>query len=67
MYRLVWDPLFGDVSKSIWIALPKRERGRAFLRKQEPGAIFAERSLVSSKWASPNGLADPLGMEKLEL
>ena len=61
------SPLFRGVPKSIWIAVPKRERGGAFLREQEPGAIAAERSLVLSNWASPNGLADPLGLEQLEL
>ena len=61
------SPLFGGVPMSIWIAVPKREHGGAFLREWEPGAIAAERSLVSSNWASPNGLANPLGMEKLEL
>ena len=29
--------------------------------------VTAERGFMSSNWASPNGLADPLGMEKLEL
>ena len=29
--------------------------------------VTAERGFVSSNWASPNGLADPLGLEQLEL
>ena len=33
----------------------------------EPGAIAVERNLVSSNWVSPNGLADLLGLELLEL
>ena len=47
--------------------MPKRERGGAFLQEQEPGAIVAEQSLVSRNWVSPNELADPLGLELLEL
>ena len=42
------------------------KHGRAFLQEQEPGAI-AERSLALSNWVSPNELADPLGLEQLEL
>ena len=42
-------------------------RGEAFLQEQEPGAIAAERNLVLSNSASLSGLADLLGMEKLEL
>ena len=39
---------FEEVSKGIWIFLPKRKRGRTFLQEQEPSIIVAERSLVSS-------------------
>ena len=45
----------------------KRKFGGAFLIEQKPIAITAERSLVLSNWASPNGLADLLGLEQLEL
>ena len=41
--------------------------GGTFLREREPGAISVEWSLLLSNWASPNGLADPLSLEKLEL
>ena len=40
------SPLFGGVPKSIWIAVPKRERGGAFLREQEPDAIAAKFGIV---------------------
>ena len=42
------NPLFGGVPNSIGITVPKRERGGAFLQKQEPGAIAVERSLILS-------------------
>ena len=39
---------FEGVPKGIWIPMPERKHGKAFLQEQEPGAIAAERSLVSS-------------------
>ena len=40
---------------------------RIFLWERKPCAISAERSLLFFNWASPNGLADLLGLEQLEL
>ena len=54
------------ISKLVWSPCPA-ERGRVFLQAQEPDTLAAEGNLVSSNWASPNGLADSLGLEKLEL
>ena len=38
-----------------------------FPQEREPCAISAEQSLLLFNWASPNGLADPLSLEQLEL
>ena len=39
-------PLFERVLKGIWIPVPKRERGKAFLQEQELGVIAAEFGIV---------------------
>ena len=64
-----WGLLFGGVLKSIWISVPDwtwrdiSARARAWCHR----SIAAEWGLVSLNWASPNGLADLLGLELLEL
>ena len=45
MYR-VWGPLFEEVPKGIWIPMPKRKRGKAFLQEQEPSVITTEFKIV---------------------
>ena len=64
-----WGLLFGKALKSIWIAVANwtwrdvSARVRAWCHCD----IAAEWGMISSNWASPNGLADPLGLELLEL
>ena len=57
-----------------WGEVPYSEespRASGFLCQAERGKgesrVPSLRSLVLSNWASPNGLADPLGLEQLEL
>ena len=45
--------------------MSKRKYGKVFLQGQEPNTIVKQ-CLVLSNWASPNELADQLGLEQLE-
>ena len=63
---LAGEIFYSEESSRAYRSLYSTKCGKVFLQEQEPAAI-AERGLALSNWASPNGLADPLGLEQLEL